>query len=35
LDECHIFVKDHNVQKFMEHFGFKPCQGGQPLVIHF
>jgi len=35
LDECHIFVKDPKVQKFMEHFGFTPCKGGNALVIHF
>lgn len=35
LDECHVFVRDSNVQRFLEHLGFKECQGGQPLVIHF
>ena len=35
IDECHVFVKDSKVQKFMEHFGFTLCKGGQPLVIHF
>ena len=35
LDDCHIFVKDTKVNNFMQHFGFIPCKGGQPLVIHF
>lgn len=35
LDECHVFVRDPNVQKFLRHLGFVDCQGGDPLVIHF
>ena len=35
LDECHVFVKQENVKRFLEHLGFSPCKGGDPLVIHF
>ena len=35
LDECHVFVRKPNVQRFLEHLGFLPCKGGDPLVIHF
>ena len=35
LDECHVFVRLPNVQKFLEHLGFTACKGGDPLVIHF
>ena|SRR5271166_6045584 len=35
LDECHVFVKNEKVSKFLKHIGFSPCNGGQPLVIHF
>jgi hypothetical protein len=35
LDECHVFVKDSKVHKFLSHLGFKFCQGGTPMVIHF
>jgi hypothetical protein len=35
LDECHVFVKDPNVQELLRRFGFVNCQGGQPMIIHF
>jgi len=35
LDECHVFVRDPNVVKFLKHVGFVESQGGKPLVIHF
>jgi hypothetical protein len=35
LDECHVFVRDANVQYFLKRLGFIECKGGTPLVIHF
>lgn len=35
LDECHVFVQDVNVQRFLGKLGFVNCKGGQPMVIHF
>lgn len=35
LNDCHVFVKKEAVRKFLKHLGFMPCQGGDPMVIHF
>lgn len=35
LDECHVFVKNPDVVRFLEHVGFKPSLGGNPMIIHF
>lgn len=35
LDECHVFVHDMNVRKYLQHLGFNNCKGGQAMVIHF
>lgn len=34
LEDCHVFVKDKGVQKFLRHLGFQDCKGGQPMVIY-
>lgn len=33
LDECHAFVRDPNVQKFLERIGFQLSVSGTPLVL--
>lgn len=35
MNECHIFVKDNKVKKFLQHLGFVSSKGGDPLVINF
>jgi len=35
LNECHVFVKEPKVIRFLNHLGFNPSKGGQPLVIFF
>jgi len=33
LSDCHVFVINDKVQKFLKHLGFENCKGGSPLVI--
>ena len=33
LTDCHVFVRETNVQKFLRHLGFSDCKGGQAMVI--
>ena len=33
IDDCHVFVKDDKMIKFLEKLGFKPCVG-TPMIIH-
>ena len=33
--ECHVFVKNEKFRELLIHLGFKDCQGGTPMIIHF
>ena len=33
LQDCHIFVKQHHVQRFLRGLGFVDCNAGNPMVI--
>ena len=35
MDECHVFVRELNVRRFLKHLGFKDSLGGDPMIIHF
>jgi hypothetical protein len=35
IHECHVFVQDEKVGKFLRHYGFKESKGGKPYIIFF
>lgn len=35
IHECHVFVQDENVARFLRHYGFNPSKGGKPYIIFF
>ena len=35
MDECHVFVRNSNIEHIVERIGFKKCRGGIPMVLHF
>lgn len=35
IHECHVFVQDPKVARFLCHYGFKKSKGGEPYIIFF
>lgn len=35
MTECHVFVREPNVRKFLQRVGFVSSIGGDPMVTHF
>lgn len=35
LDECHVFVQQSNVRRFLKSLGFNDSKGGNAMIIHF